>query len=500
MPLNHFRGISTGALLLALLSGACAGGSLESPAGPVPGREKVLLITVDTLRADYLGSSGYDLPTTPFVDSLLREGHRFTSAITPIPRTTQALASMLTGCYPHGHGVRTLFDRMEPGVISIAQLARERGYATLAVVSNHILVPDRGLDRGFDLYDFAGDARDAEQTTLAAIDHLEGHDGDEALFVWVHYIDPHVPYYPPEKIARRFDPAYEGRYALSFGTVRGGTGDAAYPEDLPKSEAVYRNPLEPEVNAHLRRLYAAEVRHTDDQIEVLVRWIRGALGEDWVILFAADHGESLGEHDYYYDHGDYLYDASLRVPLGIIMPPDDPLRGSGTIDDPVSLVDVAPTLAEILDLRFPDRSGCPVEGRSLVPLMGGGSVPPRVLFAESGFSFFPELVRNRVRFDVEGRPRAALSGGWKLIRTPGLSGFDPPAAAELYRTETDPGEERNLYAPDHPEAIRLEEALRGWMRAGPEGVQVPTEEDLEHLRSLGYVDDSGGRDEGRERR
>jgi arylsulfatase A-like enzyme len=312
--------------------------------------------------------------------------------------------------------------------------------------------------------------------------------------VWVHYIDPHVPYFPPPDIARSFDPGYEGRYALTFGTVPGGTGNAAYPEDLPKALAVYRNPLPPEVNAHVRRLYAAEVRFTDRQIETLVGWLRRELGDEWLIVFTADHGESLGEHDYYYDHGDYVYDASLRVPLGIILPPEDPLRGSGSLDDRVSLIDVMPTLAELLSLRLPAEAGYEVAGRSLVPLMRGGTLEPEILFAESGHAFFPELVRGRTRFDVAGKIRAAISGDWKLIWAPGDEG---PATAELYRTGEDPAERRNLYAPDHPEARRLEEALLGWLRAAPQpgpGQTAPSEEDLKRLRSLGYVEESGGAD------
>jgi arylsulfatase A-like enzyme len=447
----------------------------------------VLIVTVDTLRADYLGSAGSNLPATPFLDSLMREGYRFTRAVTPIPRTTQALASLLTGCYPHTTQVRTLYDRMAPEIVSVAELAREKGYATLAVVSNHLLIPERGLDRGFDLYDFADDARDAAQTTLAALAHLAERKEEEALFVWVHYIDPHVPYFPPPEIAAAFDPGYEGPYKLHFGTVKGGTGDAAYPEDLPKAVAVYRNPLPARVNEHLRRLYAAEVRFNDDQIAVLVNWLRRELGDDWLILFTSDHGESLGEHDYYYDHGEYVYNAALRVPLAIILPPGDPLRGSATIDDWVSLVDIMPTLAELLDLPLPDDPGHAIEGRSLVPSLRGERLEPRPLFAESGRSFFPDLVRGRERFDVAGRFRAVVSGEWKLIWAPGTGGA---ATAELYHLTADPNEERNVYTEDHPEARRLMAHLHSWLRPAGHPDAGPTPEDLERLRSLGYVDAS----------
>ena len=165
----------------------------SAPGRPHPDRRHVLIITVDTLRADHLGGAGFPLPATPFLDSLLDEGIRFESAVTPIPRTTPALASLLTGAYPHSHGVRTLFDNMKSEATSIAEMARRNGYATMAVVSNHLLVPERGLGRGFDTYDHAGDAREAEETTSRAIHHLRQIRESDAIFAWIHFIDPHVP-------------------------------------------------------------------------------------------------------------------------------------------------------------------------------------------------------------------------------------------------------------------------------------------------------------------
>ena len=159
-------------------------------------------------------------------------------------------------------------------------MAKAGGYATLAVVSNRVLVRRRGLARGFDVSDFAPDTREATHTTDAAIRHLKKLARDQSIFAWIHYIDPHVAYSPPPELAEQFDPTYEGRYRLHFGTLQGGPGDFANPIDLPKVEAVFQNTLPAEVNAHIRRLYPADVRHADDQIARLVRCLGLAGGRD----------------------------------------------------------------------------------------------------------------------------------------------------------------------------------------------------------------------------
>jgi arylsulfatase A-like enzyme len=159
------------------------------------------------------------------------------------------------------------------------------------------------------------------------------------------------------------------------------------------------------VNAHIRTLYAADVRSTDDEIARLVGGLERRFGSDWLIVVTADHGESLGEHDFYYDHGDYVYEASLRVPLGIVLPGEDREAGR-VVEDPVSLVDVTPTLVELLELLPPEEGARRFEGRSLVPYLRGETLPERPVFAESGHSFFPGMVKGRVRFDVRGRTPA----------------------------------------------------------------------------------------------
>jgi arylsulfatase len=449
-------------------------------------RRHVLLLTVDTLRADYVSAYGYDRPTTPFLDSVMARGFRFTRARTPIPRTTPALGSLMTGCYPHTNGVRRLTDRLPPQIFPMAALARSKGYVTVAVVSNRIL-QHRDFSRGFDIYDGSDYARDAAATTDAVLRALHGHTADESLFVWAHYFGPHIPYYPPRELAVQFDPDYDGPYKFHFGNYV--DPNDAHPLDFPTPLLIYRNPLPDRVNAHIRRLYAADIRNTDDHIGRLIRGLRERFGDDWLIVFTADHGESLGEQNYFFEHGDYVYDSTLHVPLAFVFPEGDPLHGSGVIDAQVSLVDVMPTLVDLLRLPRPLFLGYPIEGRSLAPYFRAESLPPRPVFAECDRSFFPQEIRRRVRFDVAGRLRAVVLGDWKLIWAPGRRGDDQ---FELYNLARDPGETKDVYTSNREAAAPLETALMGWLRTAgedPPAVQQAAlaPKDMEILRSLGYT-------------
>ncbi len=478
---NRLLAVSACAVLAAIVG--C--GRPEVPRG-VPAR--VLLITVDTLRADHVADAGrLPEPPMPFVDSLISQGARFTWALTPIPRTTPALASLLTGHYPHRTGVRVLTERLDDEVETLGALAQQAGYRTIAVVSNHLLTAARGLDRGFDVYDNAGDVRDAAQTTDAALAHVGAVDPAEKLLVWVHYIDPHVPYHPPPELAERFDPEYQGIYKHYFGPIPGAAGNRAYPRGLGKRRAVFANPLPEAVNAHVRRLYAADIRYTDGEIERLVAGLEERFGGDWLFVFSSDHGESLGEHEFFYDHGDYVYNAGTRVPLAFV--PPAPRRSSDrhTVDSPVSLVDVTPTLVELLELLPPEVAAERFEGRSLVPYLRGESLPDRPVFAESGRSYFPKMIRGRASFDVRGRFRTVVSGSWKLIWTPGQTGG---REFQLYDVEADPDETRDLSRGFPGRVQELKELLDAWMAedSAVDSPEIP-ERDREALRALGYIEE-----------
>lgn len=485
MRMAASRIVVAGVTLCALACGGCQRPSDDE----TKTAWSVLLLSIDTLRPDYLSMNGYDRPTTPFLDGLLQEGFYFSRALAPVPRTTPSLASVLTGSYPHTHKVLDLTGTLSADVVPIAELFKDKGYQTFAVVTNPMLRPARRLDRGFDVYDHATDTRIAPLTTDSALEHLEGLDPARPAFFWVHYIDPHVPYHTDPELSQSFDPGYRGRFRLHFGTqARPGDGlekSRAFPKELPKRTAVHRNPLPEKVNAHIRRLYAADIRAADNELERLVRRARELYGEKLIIVFLADHGESLGEHEFYFDHGDYVYNAGSRVPLAFILPRSHPAYRVGRLDDWVSLVDVVPTLLDLLGWQAPELAR-QVEGRSLVPYLRGETLPQAPVFAQSGKSFFFKLVRRRKEPGVAGRFRAVWLGDWKLIWTPFQEGA---TEWELYNVADDPHETVDLYQPDHPQFAPLRDHLRRWQR-GTEDLESEPEtlEDLELLRSLGYVD------------
>jgi arylsulfatase A-like enzyme len=440
-----------------------------------------------------MSMNGYDRPTTPFLDALVAEGYYFERAVAPVPRTTPALASLLTGSYPHTSRVRKLTDPLSPDVVSVAEVFHDLGYQTLAVVTNHVLKKKRGLDRGFDVYNMASDARTARQTRMVALRELERFDPARPLFAWVHFVDPHVPYHPDPTFVAAFDPDYRGRYRFHFGALpRPGSRTTwvdPFPLDLPKRDATHRNPLPERVNEHVRRLYAADIRTLDTEIQGLVGAFRARLGGDLIVIFTADHGESLGEHHFYFDHGDYVYNAGSRIPLAIVVPPSHPARGSGRCGSWVSLVDIVPTLFDLLGREVPPRMAQQLEGRSLAACMTGEDLRAAPVFVESGHSYYPELVSRRVRNDPAGRFRAVIFGDWKLIWTPFQSG---DLEWELYNVREDPHETRNVYSPDHAEVPGLKAHLDAWVaRQHPAELAAPTpisEDDRETLRELGYIE------------
>jgi arylsulfatase A-like enzyme len=304
----------------------------------------------------------------------------------------------------------------------------------------------------------------------------------------VHYIDPHVPYIPDPKTVDSLLPSYQGRFRYRFGQVKGGEGNAAYPKDLPKAQAVFQNPLPDEVNAQIRRLYAADIRDTDNAIADLLSWLREKFGDEWTIVFTSDHGESLGEHDFYYDHGDYVFNATTRVPLAITLPQSHAFHGARRVEEWVSLVDIAPTLIELLEWNVSEEVASNFEGRSLAPYFQGMAMPQQAVFAECGKSYFPNLIRGRTRFDIDGRFRAVWKGDWKLIWTP----FAPAGQEyQLYNLKQDPDEREDLAAQAQKKVRELRGELAAWMKrqtADSKPRREPSQEEYDALRSLGYVE------------
>lgn len=450
------------------------------------GRGPVILVTVDTLRADRLGALGNAgaLPT-PNMDRLGNEGAVAHRAVAPMGRTTQSVATILTGLHPLHHGADGLGMPLPDRVVTLAERFRESGWATAAFVSNIHLRPGLGFEQGFEIYSNPRDrweGNSAERITREALEFLRERGDASRTFVWIHYLDPHWKYAPSDDLLARADPEWTGTLDIYEREER---GDVSKGRIIYEADAVLsRREIE-----HLRRRYDAEVAATDRAIGRLLDGLdESGLGERAVVLLTSDHGEGMGEHRYWFGHGEYLYDDTLHVPWLVRSPGRIP---AGTrLQGVVRLEDTAPTLLSLAGLEVPRR----IDGQDLGPeLLRGGTrtVPPApAVHLSDWLLLHPENPR-RWKLGREGRWWGLRDGPWKLLRMPTAPG---QWAEELFHVDDDPDESRNLVAERPGVAARMRDRLLRVQRgvgalpaAGP-GVGP---EQRKMLRSLGYVDGGG---------
>jgi arylsulfatase len=390
-------------VLIAAVLGLAAAHPGCWSAAPADPRPNVLLITVDTLRADYLGSYGFDWPTSPRVDALAAEGVLFERAIAASSSTVPAHATILTSRYTrehtigHRNGDSTLSDET-----SVAEIFRGAGYATAAFVGNYLLRRGTGLARGFEVYDdeltrtelnrrdyyerIAGDTNQRALRWIAEVD-------DVPFFLWVHYQDPHGPYAPPEPYVGRFRlPPDPDEAPLEV--VPSTSGWRSIPE-YQALEGLFRP-------SQYAGRYADEIHYADRAIGQLLDAVdRHASGREVVVLFTSDHGESFGEGGRYFVHGFATTPQLAHVPMILRAPGLSPERRR----DPVHHVDVMPTLLELAGIELPPD----VSGRALGPyLREGRSLEPRIVFCDIGFelSAYRSDSFLRVLGPDEGQPGA----------------------------------------------------------------------------------------------
>ena len=412
----------TAAAALAALTTAC--GARRSARRPPP---NVLLITVDTLRADALGAYGNNAVATPWIDRLAAGGARFTQARASAVVTLPSHATILSGLYPFRHGVRENAGfRFPPQVETLATRLRARHYRTGAFVSAFPLDARFGLTRGFDVYDdrfsknetavaFRVPERRGGDTVAAALEWI-GRD-PAPWFAWVHVYEPHFPYAPPEPYASRY-------------------------RDAP---------------------YLGEVAAVDAALGPLLQPILDATtGRDTLIVLTADHGESLGEHGEM-THGLFAYDATLRVPLIL----HEPHRvGARVVSEPVRHVDILPTVLDAIDGAAPTG----IDGRSLLAMTAGTAAAPAAGYFES--------------------LSASINRGWAPLYgvTRGSLKYIDLPIPELYDTAADPAERHDLTASRPAEARELERLL-ATIKTDQRGPSPSREnaDTRERLRSLGYL-------------
>jgi len=393
---------------------------------------------VDTTRADRLGCYGYAAAKTPHIDSLAARGVRFANAYSPVPLTLPSHASILTGKYPFAHGVRNNGSyKLPPEELTLAEILKSRGFVTSAFVASFTLDSRFGTAQGFDFYDDTFDSREALKTFRSerTADRVSssflkwlGENRGKRFFSWVHFFDPHLPYSPPEPFRQEF---------------------SGHP-------------------------YDGEIAFMDQEIgRIMDSLERAGLFERTIIVLAGDHGEALGEKREL-DHGLFIYDSTLRVPL-IICGPFLPSRGA-VVKSRVRLVDILPTVLELLQIDPP----ADLSGESLLPIIQGRESEDRASYAET---FYPR--ENYGWSELLG----LVDGRWKYIHAP---------RPELYDLANDPGETKNLVEEQDRTAVELSRklsALAAQKKSGDEraGRRLTSEEESK-LRSLGYL---GGKSEPR---
>lgn len=427
-------------------------------------RPHLILITADALRADHLSYTGYTRPTSPHLDSLAAEALVFSEAVTLVPKTGPSFASHFTGLQPTTHGVTGNMMALPAEIPVLAERLRQAGYATTAFVSNPILSPRKGFDRGFDHYEqFPRDDGLVELVTAFEA-WGEATSWSQPSFVWIHFIDPHGPYTPPPVLRELF-----------VGDELFDSDDRLIPVDYDPPVPGRRNRVLGAVPAYQRQgdegrvawyvsQYDAEIRHMDDAFGRLTALLhRRGLYDAAGILFTADHGESLGEHDYYFEHGWFVYDATLRVPL--LVKPPGPGRHQQH-DEQVSNLDTLPTLLAMAGLPIPSE----LPGRSLL-----GALSERPVLAKNPSTYSPRFLALRTP-----------DHKWILQLTNG--------GEEIYDLVADPGETQNrlsfepeLAARLRAEAKRQEAAIRAPARGAPRVVE-PGGDEAEFLRALGYAE------------
>jgi arylsulfatase A-like enzyme len=439
------------AALLALNVGILIDGKVNVPQGP-----NIVLIGIDTWRADHVSSYGYDRATTPCIDEVAEQGAYFTRAFSTTSWTLPSFHSILTGLYVSSHGVINGQYKLAYSHNTLAEMLRERGYTTAGFISGTYLKKVFGFDQGFDVYEESVTRASLMETyqditspqlTRLVLPWIHKNSG-RRFFLFVHYWDPHFDYIPPAPYDQVFDPYYTG--------------------DIDGTNFMYN----PRVNAdmdgrdldHIIALYDGEIRWTDFHIGNLLTTLDDlGLMEHTVVVLVGDHGEEFFEHGFK-GHRRTLYNEVIHVPL-IMRGPG--IRRSGGFDAVVSTVDIVPTVLDLLRIDCPT----PLDGESLIPIISGEAPKRRapVVVSELGVHL-----------------TAVIKDGWKIIQDSNST------SPELYDLLDDPYETRNLISRETAKARELSQHLGDWLRiserrsAGAPRA-ITDRETINQLKALGYI-------------
>ncbi|MCI0568138.1 MAG: sulfatase [Acidobacteria bacterium] len=410
-------------LLLTLLTTASACRQREDT------RPNLIIILVDTLRSDHLHSYGYPRETSPSLDALARRGILFEQAISAAPWTLPSAMSLLTGRLPSSHRVENDGMKLAPGIPILAEVLKQAGYVTAAVVSHIYVDSPFGFQRGFDRFDDFGLSKDyrfeaglepiAGQVTDHALVEIRRMEKGRPFFLLVHYFDPHWDYDPPAPYDSRFTTPYSGTVTGSYQSF--------------SKYALPGETLPPGALQHLIDLYDGEIAYTDAQIGRLLQILeKEGVARRSVVVVVSDHGEEFKEHGSL-GHGRDLYDEVTRVPL-IVADLRKPVQ-ERRVEEEVRSIDVFPTLCALAEV-IPPRG---VQGASLIPFLSGERGEARPAISET------------IRFDAYKKsyrePHAKLIVGLESN------------SRELYDLQSDPAERINLWERRGQEALAMEQAL-----------------------------------------
>ena len=432
-------------------------------------RVSVLLITIDTLRADHMSSYGYRRPTSPRMDAFARRGAVFEQAYTYWPKTRGSFVGIMTGRFASQTG----YSKSHPLLLgwnpTLASVLKDAGYETVATVDNPNVASSLGYARGFDRYretweekSLATEMDRTRAITGDGVRYLGQANPDRPFLLWLHYVNPHAPYEPPAPWDTAFLDAEASR-GPALRPVDGFHGGVPRPWWVPgKGLGWYV------------AQYDGEIAAVDAEVGKLLEALDGSAVRDrTLVVITSDHGESLGEHDFYFDHGENLFDPSMRIPLLVAGPGVPPGQRTDVL---ATTLDLVPTVLDAVKVSYPPD----LAGESLLPAARGERRPDR-----------PRL---------HGQNDRNLLGAWdrrfKIVATPS----DEGARYALYDRATDPGETRDATRA-HPERAREErrelelfrERSDAWMvktrrlLEGQSGEERLSGEACEKLKAMGYV-------------
>lgn len=418
-------------LALCLMLSLCCflAGCREEKTPAVP--QNIMLITIDSLRADHLGCYGYKRNTTPNIDALAQKATRFENAYSPSSWTQPSIASLFTSLHPRDHGIRTLGDTLGDRFVTLAEHLKQNGYDTQAFVSLLLMKPQFGYCQGFDDCDYSvieGRSEHAISTsreiTDKTIDYLKHH-REKPFFCWTYYYDPHFNYLVHK--GHVFEP----------------------PEGI--------DILDPDVEP-----YDSEIAFTDHHIGRLLKKMKKmGLLRNTIVVIAADHGEEFNDHHWKY-HGHTVYQELVHIPLIIYTPGIAP----GAVDETVTVMDIAPTLLQLLNLSLPEQYA----GHA-IPVVSGSFAPP------SPQAVFFETFNQAQWY-------GAKIGKWKLVYNLELD------KRRLFDLEQDPTEQLDLQEEDRELTERIQKEMKAFfaVESGYQPARTElTDKQIEKLKSMGYL-------------